>query len=306
MSKPLIAFWKDGLFPQLCPFYERAIARGEIQPAGTLEAHEHQLSCWDVSGKAQSNLAFQYVAVGAQYRFFSFQQPLIAFGIPADHIMDGCVFTVPEIDVSRFLAEGVAYGKLSTGISVPFNTRAILSVSQVVASKDVVLKIGRLSYIGGCHIEGHGSIDIHGFCSLSWDITFELGLNTNHDYQKTSTSVIFIDETWKNLSPLPVLAGRIQISPDVWIGRGCHLKAPGTRPLLIGEGAVIAADSNVVSDVPPFAIVGGNPARFIKWRFPDKLRESLLNIRWWDGPLEKINPARLEMRNPEAFVEKYL
>ena len=166
MSKPLIAFWKDGLFPQLCPFYERAIARGEIQPAGTLEAHEHQLSCWDVSGKAQSNLAFQYVAVGAQYRFFSFQQPLIAFGIPADHIMDGCVFTVPEIDVSRFLAEGVAYGKLSTGISVPFNTRAILSVSQVVASKDVVLKIGRLSYIGGCHIEGHGSIDIHGNLKL--------------------------------------------------------------------------------------------------------------------------------------------
>ncbi|MDY6349961.1 MAG: hypothetical protein SPL62_05655 [Selenomonas sp.] len=48
-----------------------------------------------------------------------------------------------------------------------------------------------------------------------------------------------------------------------------------------------------------------NPARFIRWRFPEPIREALQKIRWWDWPLEKIHAARLEMKDPAAFVEKY-
>ena len=306
MAKPLIAFWKDGLYPQLRPFYDQAIARGEIQEAGTLSLQDQHLMFQTPDGAVQEGLALHYVAAGAQYRFFTFQAPLLAHGIPSDRIIDGCVFTVPGLDVPRFLAERIAYGKLGIGRSVPFNTRAILSVPQTLKSSSVSLRIGRLSYIGASHIEGSGDIQIQDFCSLSWDITFELGLNANHNHQRVSTSVIYVDESWHDIAPYPLLKGKIQIGPDVWFGRGCHLKSSASRPLVIGAGAVIASDSNVVSDVPPYAIVGGNPARFIKWRFPEKIREALLQICWWDWPLEKINAARHEMSHPEAFVEKYL
>lgn len=67
------------------------------------------------------------------------------------------------------------------------------------------------------------------------------------------------------------------IGNDVWVGTGA-LILPGVR---VGDGAVVAAKSVVTKDVPPYAIVGGNPARIIKYRFSDVLIEKLLNIKWW-------------------------
>jgi hypothetical protein len=58
--------------------------------------------------------------------------------------------------------------------------------------------------------------------------------------------------------------------------------------LSIGSGAIIAANSHVVKDVPDYEIWGGNPARFIRTRFQPKLRKKLLEINWWDYPPEKI------------------
>ena len=57
----------------------------------------------------------------------------------------------------------------------------------------------------------------------------------------------------------------------------------------IGDGAVIGTSSVMVRDVEPYSIVGGNPARLLKKRFDDETIRRLLEIRWWDWPIEKIN-----------------
>lgn len=75
----------------------------------------------------------------------------------------------------------------------------------------------------------------------------------------------------------------------------------------IGDGAVLAAGAVITKDVPPFAIVGGNPAKVIKYRFPDAVIESLLEIRWWD--FEYVFLCRqlgfILSASTEAFLERY-
>ncbi len=78
--------------------------------------------------------------------------------------------------------------------------------------------------------------------------------------------------------------GDINIGNDVWIGHNATIMAGVT----IGDGAIIAANSTVVKDVEPYAIVGGNPAQEIRKRFSADKIEKLLDIKWWDWEIEKI------------------
>ncbi|GLQ81463.1 hypothetical protein GCM10007881_49840 [Mesorhizobium huakuii] len=78
--------------------------------------------------------------------------------------------------------------------------------------------------------------------------------------------------------------GPTEIGNDVWIGLRAVIM-PGIR---IGDGAVVGAGSIVTKDVAPYAIVAGNPARFIRSRFTDDQIASLLAIRWWEWSDEKI------------------
>ena len=73
----------------------------------------------------------------------------------------------------------------------------------------------------------------------------------------------------------------VKIGNDVWIGHGAFIKGGVT----IGDGAVIAAHAVVVKDVPPYAIVGGVPARIIKYRFDEETIRNLLALKWWDYDL---------------------
>lgn len=74
------------------------------------------------------------------------------------------------------------------------------------------------------------------------------------------------------------------VGNDVWIGYGATVM-PGVR---IGDGAIIAAKAVVVDDVPAYGIVGGNPAKLIRKRFPDDDIARLLAVAWWDWPAEKV------------------
>lgn len=74
------------------------------------------------------------------------------------------------------------------------------------------------------------------------------------------------------------------IANDVWIGS--NVIVPGG--VHIGNGAIVAAGSVVVKDVPPYAIVGGNPAKIIKYRFSEEQIRFLVKLEWWDWPIEKI------------------
>lgn len=86
--------------------------------------------------------------------------------------------------------------------------------------------------------------------------------------------------------------GDTHIGNDVWIGRQAQIM-PGVR---IGDGAVVGAGAVVTGDVSPYAIVAGNPARVIRQRFGTEDVQRLLQIRWWDWPVEKITAhARIIM-----------
>ena len=95
--------------------------------------------------------------------------------------------------------------------------------------------------------------------------------------------------------------GDTVVGHDVWLGYGA-LVLPGVT---IGHGAVVAAASVVASDVPPYAIVGGNPARVIRMRYePDDL-ERLLRASWWDWPVELVTEhARTIMSGTPAELER--
>ena len=71
---------------------------------------------------------------------------------------------------------------------------------------------------------------------------------------------------------------------DIWLGREATIM-PGVH---IGDGAVIAAKAVVTSNVPPYSIYGGNPARLIRKRFTDEVISILLKLQWWNWPYEKI------------------
>ncbi|MFD7655436.1 CatB-related O-acetyltransferase [Actinosynnema sp. NPDC059797] len=95
--------------------------------------------------------------------------------------------------------------------------------------------------------------------------------------------------------------GDTVVGNDVWFGYD-SLVMPGVS---IGDGAIIAARSVVVSDVPPYSVVGGNPGRVVKQRFPDEDVARLLRARWWDWPIGLITEhARTIMTGTPSDVER--
>lgn len=82
--------------------------------------------------------------------------------------------------------------------------------------------------------------------------------------------------------------GGIEIGNDVWTGIGVKI-LPGVK---VGSGSVIGAGAVVTKDVDPYEVVGGNPAEHLKWRFPEKIREQLLELEWWNKPLKEIKKNR--------------
>jgi acetyltransferase-like isoleucine patch superfamily enzyme len=86
---------------------------------------------------------------------------------------------------------------------------------------------------------------------------------------------------------IPVRTGDTVIGNDVWLTQRTFVRSGVT----IGDGAIIGAGAVVIRDVPPYAIVGGNPAKVIRYRFATEQIEALLDIRWWDWPDELVVEA---------------
>ena len=95
----------------------------------------------------------------------------------------------------------------------------------------------------------------------------------------------------------------VHIGHDVWIGHGA-IVLPGRS---IGTGAVIAGGAVVTKDVPAYTIVGGNPARPIRRRFPEAIADRLARLAWWDWNHETLRAALPDLRKLEIgqFLEKY-
>lgn len=126
------------------------------------------------------------------------------------------------------------------------------------------------------------------FCQIASGTKFIMGAANHRLYSATTYPFNVFGGDWtKNTPPhiseLP-RKGDTLIGNDVWIGRESVIM-PGVK---IGDGAIIAAYSVVVKDVPAYAVYGGNPAKFIKNRFDDELKDLLLRFRWWDLSPENL------------------
>jgi acetyltransferase-like isoleucine patch superfamily enzyme len=195
--------------------------------------------------------------------------------------------------VSYFIAKIL---KKMRGTAV-LNSR-IHSASKIESGTTLVRSsIDRYSFCGyDCTIL---DTNVGPFTSIGTRVTIG---GATHPMHFVSTSPVFLshrDSIRAKLAChdyLPIIA--TSIGADVWIGDGAYIKAG----LSIGHGSVIGMGAVVTRDVPPYAIVGGNPARLIKYRFPEKLCSSLLESRWWELSDAVLADLGHLIIDAEAFV----
>ena len=145
------------------------------------------------------------------------------------------------------------------------------------------------------HFEFSGDKLIIGkFCMIASDVQFIMN-GANHLTNAISSYPFAIfGQGWEGAMEGKAYPtkGNTRIGNDVWLG----YKAAIMPGVTIGDGAIIGAYAVVTKDVPPYAIVAGNPATVIRKRFSDGDIERLLQIRWWDWPIDKIT------RNVQLFT----
>jgi len=170
---------------------------------------------------------------------------------------------------------------------IPFGRHSYGPQPELLGSMPWIAKKARGSRVGN-------------FCSLSEGVKFSfLG---KHNYKWVSTypfydfydSWGFEDTLWKNGKPdeEKIEAAPIIIENDVWVALNVVFK----EGVVVHDGAVVAMGSLVTKDVPAYALVGGNPARVIKYRFTQEQIKALEKIAWWNWPdmeIKKILPLLL-------------
>lgn len=144
------------------------------------------------------------------------------------------------------------------------------------------------------------SVKIGKFCSIASGVN--IGLPQHSIYGVSSHPVFYLKQT-----PLPIKFSdqdlfspikKTVIGHDVWIGQNAIIMTG----LNIGIGAVIGAGAVVTKDVPAYAVVGGVPARIIKYRFKEKMRNDLLESKWWEMPVAVLEKNFLLFQHPSEFV----
>ena len=135
---------------------------------------------------------------------------------------------------------------------------------------------------------GEGTTLIIGnFCSIAGNVKILLGGNHRTDWVTTFPFGHIHTNVFNTFDGKghPSTKGDVIIGNDVWIGMNVTIMSG----INIGDGAVIANSSVVVKNVETYSIVGGNPSRFIKYRFSQEQIKKLLEIKWWDWDDTKIN-----------------
>jgi virginiamycin A acetyltransferase len=136
------------------------------------------------------------------------------------------------------------------------------------------------------HFEFTGDRLIIGkFCSIATGVRFLMNGGNHQVTTFSSYPFSIFGNGWESAAPTAwPTKGDTRVGNDVWIGYGATI-LPGVT---IGDGAVIGSLSVVTSDVPPYAIVGGNPARVIRSRFDDATIARLLAVQWWNWDIATI------------------
>ena len=176
------------------------------------------------------------------------------------------------------------------------------------------IEVGKYSYYDGQnfasrvthHYDFLGDKLIIGkFCQIGHNVEFVMN-GANHQMNSVSTYPFYIFKGWKQEPPkmddLP-FKGDTVVGNDVWIGQNVVI-LPGVH---IGDGCIIGANSVVGSDIPPYSVVVGNPAKVIRKRFDDEMVELLEKLQWWnktENQIEKLMP--LLSNGDIGYVKKEL
>lgn len=132
--------------------------------------------------------------------------------------------------------------------------------------------------------ESGAPLSIGRYCSIADKVEILLGGNHRMDWISTFPFPAF-PAVWPSANAdYHATSGGVHIGHDVWLGSGCIILSG----VSIGHGAVVAAHAVVTKNVPPYAIVGGNPARVIRFRFSEDEIAALLHTAWWDLPKERV------------------
>ncbi len=149
----------------------------------------------------------------------------------------------------------------------------------------------------------HNRLTIGKYTSVADDVNVLLGGNHPTDWVSTFPFRIRMHMPEARQDGTPSSKGDVTIGSDVWIARDVLILSGIT----IGDGAVVAAGSVVVTNVPPYAIAGGVPARVLRYRFDPSTVETLLKIAWWNWPEAKVREAvpLLSSGRIHEFIEQY-
>ena len=170
-----------------------------------------------------------------------------------------------------------------------------------------LISLGNRSYIEGCDLMAFPPV--HVLVGRYTSIGDVVTMLVNFDHDKGSVSNYPLFRVSKRvLHPcnpehrfVTPAKRQIYIGNDVWIG----LRAVIMGGVHIGNGAIVAAGAVVTRDVPPYAVVGGNPAKVLKYRFPREICQQLDWIKWWYWPEERICQTIDWFKEPAKFVEKF-
>ena len=155
--------------------------------------------------------------------------------------------------------------------------------------------IGRYSW-GHLTVSSRGpgtTLRVGQFCSFAHGAHIILGGEHRADFVSTYRFPAYppFNQTHRHLAEdTSVSKGAVVIGNDVWLGHQSLVLSGVT----IGDGAIIGAGSVVRHDIPPYAIVAGNPARVAGFRFSPEEIKALLELKWWDWPVERIG-AHLDL-----------
>ena len=168
----------------------------------------------------------------------------------------------------------------------------------------VDVKVGKFTYgVGNISLAYHSGsprLEIGRFCSIAGNVTIFTGAYHRIDWLSTYPFGHIHEEIfgYEKTEGYPHSKGGVIIGNDVWIGNSATIMS-GVK---VNNGAVIAANSHVIKNVESYEVVGGNPARHIKFRFKDEIIKELLKLKWWDLSNSDIKKISHLLTN-QAIIE---